>query len=185
MYAAAPEDEVASKAMEILLGYYADQDHLAEKEEVVIKQALIYGVSPAKNAWYYQEADKTSATSTRSTRRPGQTVWRKTRAKIIECDRPCFTPWDAYDVLVGPVRPQRRLRRLRRAARLADQGRAARSASTTSSDGTGTYKNLDLLFSEGAGDERPPTPAPEPDDAGRQNITRTASRSWKSGATTT
>ena len=146
------QDEVASKAMEILLGYYADQDHLAEKEEVVIKQALIYGVSPAKNSWYYKEADKTVGYQSQIDPETGQTLWRKTRDRIIECDRPCFTPWDAYDVWWDPHA---------RNVEFADYvvlrdyltKDELQQRQYNETDGTGTYKNLQLLFSKGPGEQ--------------------------------
>ena len=146
------QDELASKAMEILLGYYADQDHLAEKEEVVIKQALIYGVSPAKNSWYYKEADKTVGYQSQIDPETGQTVWRKTRSKIIECDRPCFTPWDAYDVWWDP-----HARNVDSASYVVLRDYLTKEElqqrQYNEMDGTGTYKNLSLLFSKGPGEE--------------------------------
>ena len=42
--ARSPQSEPQAKAMEKLLGYYADLDHLAENEAIVVQQALIYGI---------------------------------------------------------------------------------------------------------------------------------------------
>lgn len=164
-----PEDEAASKGMQTLLGYYADQDHLAEKEEVVIKQALIYGVSPAKNGWAYREADKTIGYQNQTDPETGQTVWRKTKAKIIECDRPCFTPWDAYDCWWDPY-----ARNVEYASYVVLRDWLTKeellSRQFNEQDGTGTYKNLDLLFAKGPGTSNAPADTAQNRVMREQNI---------------
>lgn len=134
-----PSDQVAAKAMEILLGYYADQDHLAEKEELVIKQALIYGVSPAKNMWLYKEGDR---------------VTQYGRQKVVEADRPTFIPWNAYDCWWDPY-----ARDVECASYVVlrdwltkDELEAKRYNNET---GVGQYRNLDLLYRAGQGEQPP------------------------------
>jgi len=143
-----PEDEAAATAMGQLLGYYADQDHLAEKEEIVIKQALIYGVSPAKNSWVYKEADKTIGYSSVTDPETGEVTYQKQRERVIEFDQPCFTPWDAYDCWWDPY-----ARNVEFASYVVLRDYPTKeellARAYNADSGYGTYRNLDLLFQKG------------------------------------
>lgn len=131
-------DIAAAAALETVLGYYAEQDHLDESETTVAQQALIYGVSPAKNQWLYTE--------------------RQTKGgPIVTADRPTFKPWDAYNCWWDPNAADVDTAGYvtLRAYMTKDQLEAGRH---NAEDGTGTYQNLDLLYAAGQG-ERPPSTA--------------------------
>jgi len=136
------EDQMAAKAMEILLSYYSDADHLAEKEQVVTAQALIYGVSPGKTHWYYREEEVKAPY--------GDSV------KVVTADRPSFTPWNVYDCWWDPYARDVDcssyvvLRDWLTKAELEKKR-------YNEDDGSGTYKNLDLLYSAGPGEQPPMT----------------------------
>jgi len=136
------QDVVAAKAMEVLLGYYADADHIAETEQVVTAQALIYGVSPAKNYWRYEE----------STIRDRNGF----EMQIVEADRPCFVPWNVYDCWWDPY-----ARDVDAAAYVVLRDWMTKEElekRRKGEDGYGGYENLDLLYKSGPG-EQPPTTA--------------------------
>jgi len=134
-----PEDEIASRAMSILLGYYGDQDHLAEKEEVVIKQALIYGASPGKNMWLYRE---------------GQRITPDGPVRVVEADRPTHIPWNAYDCWWDPYTrsPETSDYIVFRDWLTKDELQQRRYNEDT---GIGQYQNLERLFASGPGFEPP------------------------------
>jgi hypothetical protein len=137
-----PEDVQAAKAMETLLGYYADGDHLAEKEQVVTAQALIYGVSPAKTHWFYREEQIKDTFGT--------------EIDVVVADRPSFTPWNAYDCWWDPYARDVDCASyvvLRDYLTKAELERKRYNEH----DGTGVYKNLDLLYQAGPGETPPPT----------------------------
>lgn len=92
-----PEDTDSAKAMEQILGYYGDLDHLAEKEPLIVQQALIYGVSPAKTAWLYAEQDVIRGYN------PSTREWDPRLTQIVRDDRPTLIPWDAYDTWWDPL----------------------------------------------------------------------------------
>lgn len=118
-------DEEAAEALEQVLGYFADRDHLAEKEVEVTRNALIYGVSVTKNTWLYSEDN----------------------GAVVE-DRPTCIVWDPYQCWWDPVATTVQnasyivLRSYLTKDELMGQAWDAES-------GVGTYKNLDLLFASG------------------------------------
>jgi hypothetical protein len=71
-----PHDELSAKAMQYVLDYFIAKDHMVEKQPVFVQQALIYGVTVAKNHWLYNEA--------------------------TGLDRPTFEPWDITDAWWDP-----------------------------------------------------------------------------------
>ncbi len=75
-----PDDEQGAKAMQAVLDYYVAEDHMVEKQPLFAQQALVYGITIAKNHWYYRENAGGEAT----------------------VDRPCFEPWNAYDAWWDP-----------------------------------------------------------------------------------
>jgi hypothetical protein len=92
-----PDSVGAAKAMEQILGYYADLDHLSETEPIIVQQALVYGVSPAKTTWLYQERDQIIGWD------PEEQRWNPRKVKIVSNDRPTLIPWDVYDIWWDPV----------------------------------------------------------------------------------
>jgi len=127
-----PDAEHKAEAAEKLLGYYGDLDHLAEKEPVICQQALIYGISPCKNHWLYCEDQQGNVTD----------------------DRPTMEPWDAYSIWWDPVASTVDecayvvLESWKTKPEL-EQGRF------NEDDGTGQWRNLDLLYQSGDGPEKP------------------------------
>lgn len=119
------EDEVGAIGMEKTLGYYADLDHLAEKEPIVAQQALVYGVSPAVNSWLYREVN----------------------GKVVD-DRPTMIPWDAYAIWWDPTAYS-----VDTAGYIVLESFHTRDELErdrfNKDDGTGQWQNLDALFASG------------------------------------
>lgn len=138
-----PGDEDAAEALENVLNYFADLDHLAEAEIPVTQTALIYGVSPGKTDWcYYAENG------------------------VVYEDRPRFTPWDPYNcwwdpyadsvdsaayVVLRSYLTKTELEKLRYVP-----------GKTADEEGYGSYKNLDLLYASGD--------APMPDQTAQNKL---------------
>lgn len=150
------QDQLAAKAMEVVLGYYADKDHLPEKEPLVCAQALVYGVSPGKTFWYYREVDRTVPIETQDPL-TGMVFTDNEKRKVVECDRPSFVPWNVYDFWWDPY------------ARDVESAQYVVFRDWLTKEqleerryhedyGVGAYRNLDHLFSTGPG-EHPPTTA--------------------------
>lgn len=137
-----PGDEDPAEALENVLNYFADLDHLAEKEIAVTQTALIYAVSAGKIDWCYDEDN----------------------GRVIE-DRPRFTPWDPYNIWWDPYADsvdsasyivlrsyltKTELEKMRYHPGEGDQG------------GYGSYRNLDLLYASGD--------APKPDQSQQNKL---------------
>ncbi len=122
-----PGDERPAKAMEHALGFFTDEDHLAEKEAIVAQQALIYAVSPARVRWLY---DVTPS------------------GKLIS-DRPTFEPWDVYNCWWDPLAsdPQCAEYVVFRSYLTRDQLESYRYDADKNQ---GRFRNLDLLFEAGS-----------------------------------
>lgn len=122
-----PQDEIGAVGLEKLLGYFADRDHLIEKEARVAQQALIYGVSPGVTSWLYNVDSRTG--------------------QVID-DRPTMEPWDAYSIWWDPTATTVDdcayivLESWKTRDEL-EQGRWNEDA------GTGLWKDLDLLYASG------------------------------------
>lgn len=131
-----PGDEAAAEALEQTLGYFADRDHLAEKEVAVTRNALIYGVSVGKNSWLYEEDAK---------------------GNVLE-DRPTFQVWDPYDCWWDPM-----ARTVQGAGYIVLRAYLTKEdllrAQHDPESGAGLYKNLDLLFASGDAPPRQETSA--------------------------
>lgn len=138
-----PGDEGAADALENILNYFADLDHLPEKEIPVTQNALIYAVSAGKVDWCYDEDSS---------------------GRVIE-DRPRFTPWDPYNIWWDPYADsvdsasyivlrsyltKTELEKMRYHPGEGDQG------------GYGSYRNLDLLYESGD--------APKPDQTQQNKL---------------
>ena len=135
-------DEQAAENLENVLSYFADRDHLAEKEIAVTQTALIYGVSPAKNAWHYQEEQGPSG------------------GMVATEDRPTMIPWDPYHCWWDPMayNVDTASYVVLRSYPTKDELMARAYDEETQ---TGSYRNLDLLFASGR--------APEPEQRSAQN----------------
>lgn len=129
-----PQSELPAKAMEQILGYYADLDHLVEQEAIVVQQGLVYGISPGKSCWYYREDSSGNVTD----------------------DRPAFEPWDAYGIWWDPT-----ARTVDTAAYIVLQSWMTKDELEQrrydDDAKTGQYKNLDLLYTAGDGVKPPST----------------------------
>jgi hypothetical protein len=149
-----PEDELAAKAMQELLDYYVDEDHLVEKQPPFVQQALIYGVTAAKNHWLYRERDKPVRSFIPNPFVPDADPFvNVTRERVVERDGPSFEPWDVYDIWWDPD------------ARDVDSASYVVLRSWLSKDQllelrqgdddkTGIYRNLEQLFRTGFQPER-------------------------------
>lgn len=89
--------EDAAKAMEQILGYFGEMDHLAETEPVIVQQALVYGVSPVKTMWLYDEKDIQVGFD------PVTNTWNPRTVRVVANDRPTMIPWDVYDCWWEPL----------------------------------------------------------------------------------
>jgi hypothetical protein len=144
-----PQYETQADGMEALLGYYADLDHIAERESVIVQQALIYGLSPAKVRWYYCEEEQTQylpATDPDT----GQIIgWQPQRGQVVTDDRPTLEPWDAYSVWWDPLS-----RGVQEANYLVLRTWLSRDELERDRyndvDGTGRWRNLDMLYQSGS-----------------------------------
>ncbi len=127
-----PGADAQAEAVAKLLNYYADLDHLAEAEPVIAQQAMLYGVSPAKVHWLYCEYN-------------GR----------VSDDRPTLEPWDAYSIWWDPNAPTVDACQyiVLESWKTKEQLEAGRF---NEQDGTGQWKNLDLLYESGDG---PPPPS--------------------------
>jgi len=148
-----PNAVMAARAMENVLSYYGDISHVAELQDVVAQQALVYGVSPGKTRWLYKEVDQRQL-QPQVDRETGEVLWQPGVAKIVQTDRPDFQPWDVYDCWWDPL------------AADAEQASYVTLRCWPSKDElqgnaynedtkVGMYRNLERLFSLGAGGERP------------------------------
>jgi hypothetical protein len=155
--ARSPASEPQAKAMEKLLGYYADLDHLAENESLIVQQALIYGISPAKTCWYYRLEDQMQWTPALDPE-SGQTIWAPQKRQAVTDDRPAMEPWDAYAIWWDPV-----ARSVDSASYIVLQSWKTRDELEQQryDEDTrgGQYKNLDLLFGSGDPPNQPSSTA--------------------------
>ena len=90
-----PEEVIQAKAMQVILDYFVDEDHLVEKQPLFAQQGLIYGVTAAKVHWIYKTRNRT------------RRVWDELGQKIIADsdvvrDGPTFEPWSIYDCWWDP-----------------------------------------------------------------------------------
>lgn len=138
-----PTDVDAAKAMEQILGYFADMDHLAENEPLIVQQALVYGVSPAKNTWLYKERDQPVGWD------PAIGRWNPRMVKIVQDDRPSMIPWDVYDCWWEPLArdPDHATYVVLRDWPTKDE---LQSQAFNPDTKIGMLKNLDLLFQSGS-----------------------------------
>lgn len=137
-----PQDVQAAKAMEQILGYYTDLDHLVESEPAIVQQALVYGVSPAKNVWLYREKDVVRGWNPEANR------WEPGTARIVQDDRPTMIPWDAYDCWWEPLAPDPDKAQYIVLREYASKD-ALEARRYNPDNKVGMLKNLDLLYQSG------------------------------------
>ena len=94
-----PADEMAAKAMQAALDYAVNEDHLVEKEPLFVQQAVIYGVTAAKNRWIVEKAQQ----MVRSPLVTDQGVqYILSPREVVVRDGPSFEPWNVYDIWWDP-----------------------------------------------------------------------------------
>lgn len=89
-----PELELNAKAMQVLMDYYVQEDHLVEKQTPFAQQALVFGVTVAKVHWVYQTAKRNQKDFLAP---DGFTV-----KEVVLRDGPSFEPWNIYDCWWDP-----------------------------------------------------------------------------------
>jgi hypothetical protein len=87
-----PESEASAKAMQKLLDYYIDEDHLVEKQPGFVQQGLIFGTTIAKNHWLYRTCVRPMKVG----------AGEPQMVEYVEQDGPTFEPWDIYDAWWDP-----------------------------------------------------------------------------------
>ena len=90
------QGEMGAKAMQLALDYYVGEDHLVEKEPQFVQQALICGVTVAKNHWLYKEAMRPIREFAHNPLDPTTPYETVTQQPMVVRDGPSFEPWDVY-----------------------------------------------------------------------------------------
>lgn len=97
-----PESERGAKAMQIILDYYAGEDHLVEAQPVFTQQALICGVTAAKVHWLYKEANRPVKVFSHNAMDPAVPLVSAEMQRLIVRDGPTFEPWNVYHTFWEP-----------------------------------------------------------------------------------
>lgn len=143
-----PQDELAAKAMQMILDYYIAEDHLVEKQPSFVQQALIYGVTVAKNHWLYREGMRPGRAFDVNPLDPSKPVPRATVERVVFRDGPTFEPWNIYDAFWDPNG-----RTVDDCAYVCLDSWISRTdlekQRYNPDNSTGLYHNLDLLFASG------------------------------------
>jgi hypothetical protein len=92
-----PDHADNAKALQLVMDYYTDRDHLVEKVPMIMQQGLIYGVTVGKTHWLYAEGEKTVNGLDPLT---GDRV--PTTVPTTVRDGPALEPWDIYDCWYDP-----------------------------------------------------------------------------------
>ena len=95
-----PEDEQAARAMQAALDYAVQEDHLVEKEPLFVQQALIFGVTCAKNRWLVETTERMIRNEVPQA--DGSTLLVSGMQEVVTRDGPTFEPWSVYDVWWDP-----------------------------------------------------------------------------------
>lgn len=156
-----PEYELGAKAMQLALDYYVGEDHLVEKQPFFVQQALIFGVTVAKNHWLYKEAARPIRTFHENPNDPTTPLENVSLQNMIVRDGPTFEPWNIYHCFWEP------------GARDVDSAAYVVLQSYLSKDdllqlrfnpdsGQGLYQNVDQLLDSG--------PPPQPQESAQSRI---------------
>jgi hypothetical protein len=95
-----PEDEANAKAMQAALDYAIREDHLVEKEPLFVQQALIFGVTAAKNRWVVERTEALSKQPVVA--EDGRVQYVTMKEQVVSRDGPTFEVWNVYDVWWDP-----------------------------------------------------------------------------------
>jgi hypothetical protein len=95
-----PEDEKAARSLQSALDYAVQADHLVEKEPLFVQQALIYGVTAAKNRWIVEKTEKLVRREIIQT--DGSRLLVAQQEEVLTRDGPTFEPWSVYDIWWDP-----------------------------------------------------------------------------------
>lgn len=144
-----PEGEMSSKALGLVLDYEIAADQFVTKTPTFAMQALIFGVTVARNRWLFQKTTKNVRVAQQDPM-TGETTWTTEAQEIVLRDGPTFEPWSVYRCYWEP------------GAQDVDSAAYVATQSWLSKDdllknqynpdtGTGLYRNVDALFAAGQG----------------------------------
>lgn len=97
-----PGQDDNAKAMQAVLDYFVSEDHLVEAQPAFVQQALIYGVTVAKNHWLYKETTRPVRSFHPNPIGFGAPMEIVEKQKVITRDGPHFEPWNVYDAWWDP-----------------------------------------------------------------------------------
>jgi hypothetical protein len=92
-----PQDSETAPKMQTVLDYHVHEDHLVEKLPAFVQQALIYGVTAAKNRWLFEERDRPMRHMLPNPANPQVPLQLEGTERVTLRDGPTFEPWDIYD----------------------------------------------------------------------------------------
>ena len=151
-----PEFELGAKAMQYALDYYVGEDNLVSKQPLFVQQALICGVTVAKNHWLYREAMRPIRTFRENPLDPSVAIENVAEKPMVIRDGPTFEPWNIYQAFWEPG-----ARDVDSAAYVVLQSYASpddlRRLAFNPATGQGIYHNVDALLATGN--------APEPNQS--------------------
>jgi hypothetical protein len=90
-----PADEVAAKAMQMVMDYEITADHFVEAQPVFVQQGLVFGTTIAKNHWLYE-------TSSGYVKDYSHGIPNVVNQTTVIRDGPTFEPWNIYDAWWDP-----------------------------------------------------------------------------------
>jgi hypothetical protein len=96
-----PDVSLNAKAMQKVLSYYVDEDHLAEKQPLFAQQGLIFGVTAAKNHWLYKTVQRPGR-AFQNNQEGGVYEGPMTLQDLVVRDGPTFEPWNIYHMFWEP-----------------------------------------------------------------------------------
>lgn len=147
-----PEGEIPAKVLGIVLDYEIGADQFVTKTPSFAMQALIFGVTVARNRWLYQKTSK-RVNVQQADPLTGDPVWTPQTQEIVLRDGPTFEPWSVYRCYWEPGAVD-----VDDAAYVVTQSWLSKSDLLRSKfnpdTGSGLYQNLEQLFALGQG--KPP-----------------------------
>lgn len=156
-----PEFEIGAKAMQLALDYYVGEDHLVEAQPVFVQQALIAGVTVAKNHWLYKETQRPVREFRDNPLDPAAVYENVNLQDVVVRDGPTFEPWNIYNCFWEPG-----ARDVDSAAYVVLQSYVSRDdlkkLAFNPQTGQGIYHNVDAVLQTG------PAPSPRQSSQSRQ-----------------